>query len=161
MIILGIDPGLTCCGYSLLTEKNGWPLLLDYGMIKTNPKDPIQIRCLELYERFSVEVIPKYKPDLIAIENQFMGRNIQTALKIVMSKTSCLLAGATHRVPVVQYQPTTVKTTICKAFATKESIKKKLECIFGYKIDGSLDVTDSIAVAFTALRLHVHVRHTI
>lgn len=153
MKILGIDPGLTSCGYCILDHNDLTTELIYSDFLNTNPKDRIEIRLSHLYRHFADSVIPKYKPDIVAIEDQFVGKNHDVTMKIVMAKTACLLAGANNKLPVIQFKPSVVKYAITRdGKATKEKIKKKIERLFGRKIVGPDDVTDAIAIAITGTR---------
>lgn len=153
MIILGIDPGLTCCGYAIVTKLDGFPCLIDSGAIKTDPKKPIADRCYTLYSAFAYDLIPKYNPTIISLEDQYIGNNPQTVSKLISAKTACLLAAAHHNIHVRQYMPNTIKKSILRGNASKQAIRSKLQRVLGCKIEGSLDVSDAVAIAFTAFEL--------
>lgn len=153
MKILGIDPGLTSCGYCILYHKDLNSEIIETGSIQTNPKHRIDVRLSQLYRHFADLVIPKHKPDFLALEDQFVGKNHDVTMKIVMAKTACLLAGANNKLPVIQFKPSVVKYAITRdGKATKEKIKKKIERLFGRSIAGPDDVTDAIAIAITGTR---------
>lgn len=153
MIILGIDPGLTCCGYAIVTKLDGFPCLIDSGFIKTDPKKPISNRCYTLYSTFAYDLIPRYNPTIVSLEDQYIGNNPQTVSKLISAKTACLLAAAHHNILVKQYMPNVIKKSILRGNASKEAIRTKLQRVLGCKIQGSLDVSDAVAIAFTAFKL--------
>lgn len=153
MIILGIDPGLTCCGYAIVTKQNDFPVLLDSGFIKTSPRKSLSDRCYILYSAFAYELIPKYNPTIVSLEDQYIGNNPQTVSKLISAKTACLLAAAHHKIYVRQYMPNVIKKSILRGNASKQAVRSKLQRVLGCKIDGSLDVSDAIAIAFTAFKL--------
>lgn len=153
MKILGIDPGLTSCGYCILYHNELTTELICSGFINTNPKHRIEDRLSHLYRHFADFMIPKHKPDIVAIEDQFVGKNHAVTMKLVMAKTACLLAGSNNKIPVIQLQPCVVKYAITRdGKATKEKIKKKIERLLGTSIVGPLDITDAIAIAIAGTR---------
>lgn len=153
MIILGIDPGLTCCGYAIVTKLDDFPVLLDSGFIKTNPKKSIADRCYTLYSTFAYDLIPKHNPNIVSLEDQYIGNNPKTVSKLISAKTACLLAAAHHNILVKQYMPNVIKKSILRGNASKQAIRSKLQRVLGCQIQGSLDVSDAIAIAFTAFKL--------
>ena len=79
MIILGIDPGFAIVGYGII-EKTGNSLApIDYGVIKTTPNDSFPLRLFQI-ENATEQLIHKYKPDEIAVEELFFAKNVKTAL---------------------------------------------------------------------------------
>ena len=132
MKILGIDPGLTSCGYCIIEHNDLSTDLIFFGHINTKPKAGIAVRLSQLYRHFADSVIPIYKPNVVAIEDQFVGKNHDVTMKIVMAKTACLLAGANNKIPVIQFKPCVVKYAITRdGKASKDKIKKKIERLFG------------------------------
>lgn len=150
MQILGIDPGLTSCGYCVLNVDN-WPKITTCGYYCTNNKLPMAERLSQLYNFFVDSVISQHHPHLLAIEDQFVGKNHDVTMKIVMAKTACMVAASNNGVKVIQFKPTSVKYAVTQdGGARKDKIKRKMERLFNTKIQGPDDVSDAIAIAMTA-----------
>ena len=79
MIILGIDPGLTRTGYSILSIIKDRPKLIDYGVIEPDKNDNLSKRLLSIYTDIN-ELIEIYSPNILSIEDIFYGRNVKSAL---------------------------------------------------------------------------------
>lgn len=149
MQILGIDPGLTSCGYCILNVDK-WPTIIHCGYYCTNPKIPLPQRLSQLY-KFFADLISKNKLDYLAIEDQFVGKNHDVTMKIVMAKTACMIACSNNGLKVMQFKPTSVKYAVTQdGGARKDKIKRKMERLFNTKIQGPDDVSDAIAIAMTA-----------
>ena len=75
MKIIGIDPGLVQTGYGIINVSNNQISLIDYGIIKPQPKDSLANRLLTIYNDMC-EIISNYDPQIFAIEEVFYGKNI-------------------------------------------------------------------------------------
>ena len=80
-IILGIDPGTIIMGYGLVHIKNNKPELLATGVIKLDKLEDHALRLQKIFER-TIAIIEEYKPDELAIEAPFFGKNVQSMLKL-------------------------------------------------------------------------------
>ena len=93
MRIMGIDPGLSVTGYSILeflssTDK---PNLLTADKITTDSKTPLGARLGEIHEVLEL-VIKEFTPTEIAVESQFLGKNVKSAMSVSQVKAIALLA---------------------------------------------------------------------
>ena len=78
MFVLGIDPGLTTTGYGLITDG---PEVKTAGVIRTDPQAAVADRLLELH-RDLTELIAEHNPTVVAIEQVFSNRNVQTVANV-------------------------------------------------------------------------------
>ena len=81
MRILGIDPGLATVGWGVIDVERGKPKVVSYGVILT-PKDKKLPDRLSIIEEDINQVISKYKPDEIALEELFFNTNITTGINV-------------------------------------------------------------------------------
>ncbi len=145
MIIMGIDPGTRITGYCIISEKLE---IVDLGIIKTPVQSLLSNRYLIIYESIK-KLINQFVPFEIAIENQFVKKNIQSALKLAMAKAMAILAAAKKEIPIYEYTPASAKKAVVgNGNANKMQIQKTLNMIFAKKLPLSLDISDSLAVAF-------------
>ena len=79
MKIIGIDPGLVQTGYGIINVSNNQISLIDYGIIKPPPKDPLANRLHTIFNDVC-EIISNYNPQIFAIEEVFYGKNINCLL---------------------------------------------------------------------------------
>jgi crossover junction endodeoxyribonuclease RuvC len=111
MRILGLDPGTAITGYGIIDIVEGEPLVVTYGVIRTEPQDPMPQRLLAIFEEVRA-LLREYKPDAAAIEEVFFGRNITTAITVGQARGVLLLALARAGVPIEEYSPPKIKDAV-------------------------------------------------
>ena len=79
MKIIGIDPGLSCTGFGIIEVSENNKSIIDYGVVKTDSKDPLCDRLKVLHGDLEY-IIKKYKPTVMSIEQIFYGKNVKSAL---------------------------------------------------------------------------------
>lgn len=148
MIIIGIDPGIRRTGFGVI-KKNGNLSVLSCGTITPPTKESMAERLKYLYKD-ALDLISKYKPDLLAVESTFHQKNVKSALILGQAKGAILLAAANSKVPTVEYAPRKVKSAVAgNGSATKEQVQFMVQRIF--KIDEMpkvYDVSDALAIAY-------------
>ena len=108
--VLGIDPGIAMMGYGVVEEDNDELRALDYGCLSTPAKQGTPDRLLTLY-RGVTDLIERYRPSEMAVE-QFVGRNLRTALSVGQARGVAILAAASKGLPVYEYTPLQVKKNV-------------------------------------------------
>ncbi|MDF2523423.1 MAG: crossover junction endodeoxyribonuclease RuvC [Clostridiales bacterium] len=148
MIIMGIDPGFAITGYGIVKYEGNKFSVIDYGAITTEASLQFSKRLLILSEGLE-ELIGKYKPDAISIEELFFNKNIKTALNVGHGRGVALLAGARAGVEVFEYTPLQVKQSVVGyGRAEKAQIQQMVKVILNLeKIPKPDDVADALAVA--------------
>jgi crossover junction endodeoxyribonuclease RuvC len=147
-VILGIDPGTTVMGFGVLLVQGRSLTLVDAGAIRFPQADDHALKLRGIFER-TLAIIERCKPDELAIEAQFFGKNVQSMLKLGRAQ-GVAIAAALHRdVAVVEYAPRRVKQAITgNGNATKEQVAAMLVGILtNQDLPSSTDATDAIAVA--------------
>ena len=81
MTVLGIDPGLARTGYAIVEDRPLRPHAIAFGVIRTDPAEPIAARLTELYGDL-VAIIGEHQPREAAIEEVFVNKNLQTATSV-------------------------------------------------------------------------------
>ena len=150
-IILGIDPGTRILGYGIIStskDRRKQVKLLDFGIV--NLKN--EVTHFLVMQRILIEVsklIRKYRPDVIAIEAPFYGKNPQVMLKLGRAQGAAITAGLLKDIPIYEYAPRSVKLAITgKGSASKEQVSLMVQHILGFKSDVKyLDATDALAMA--------------
>lgn len=148
MRILGIDPGIRCTGYGLISIDGGQPHLVDYGTIKPPPAVTMGERLAVIYDDLD-QLIDMTHPDEFAIEEAFHGVNARSALILGQSRGAALVCAAHHHLPIGQYAPRRVKiATTGSGRATKEQVQYMVQRILGIDQPPTpLDASDALAVA--------------
>ena len=121
-IILGIDPGTIVMGYGLIhiIDNNIKPLSI--GVIKLDKYDDHALRLKKIFERM-IGIIDEYKPDELAIEAPFFGKNVQSMLKLGRAQGVAIAAALSKNIPITEYSPKKIKKTITRnGNARKEKV---------------------------------------
>ncbi|MDM8000601.1 MAG: crossover junction endodeoxyribonuclease RuvC [Dehalococcoidia bacterium] len=153
MRILGVDPGTLVMGYGVLEEIGDQPRMVSCGVLTTTSTAPIAERLRELYLGL-VDVIVRFCPDEIAIEDPFVARNARSALAIGRAQAIAMLAAASHNRPVATYPPAKVKQGVADYGRSDKGQVQRMVCIqLGLsRVPGPSDATDALAVALCHLR---------
>ncbi len=111
MVILGIDPGYAIIGYGALEYLRGKFRVLGYGAITTEAGESISRRLRRIYDGMN-EILNKYKPDEIAVEELFFNHNHTTAIPVSEARGVILLASEQSGAKVFEYTPMQVKQSV-------------------------------------------------
>jgi len=156
MRVLGIDPGTVNLGYGIVDEEEGVMAMVDCGAVSLSSKIPVEQRLSTLYERLG-EIVARYQPDEVAIEEPFVAGNARSALAIGRAQAIAILAAANRKLPVFRYLPTQVKQQVTNYGASsKEQVQEMVRIQLGLaEAPKSNDAADALAVAIC----HLHQRH--
>ncbi len=147
-MILGIDPGINTMGYGLIKTVKDEQVLVDYGTIKTSAKSPFAHRLKKLYDGVS-EIIAKYQPDEMAIEEAFYHKNVKVAMTLGHARAAAILASVNAGIEVSEYSPLEVKQSVVgSGSASKEQVQFMVRVIL--KLDKNPtphDASDALGVA--------------
>ena len=156
MRVLGIDPGTVNLGYGIVDEEEGVMAMVDCGAVSVSSKIPVEQRLSTLYERLG-EIVARYQPDEVAIEEPFVAGNARSALAIGRAQAIAILAAANRKLPVFRYLPTQVKQQVTNYGASsKEQVQEMVRIQLGLaEAPKSSDAADALAVAIC----HLHQRH--
>lgn len=148
MIILGIDPGTAATGYGVIEKTSQRLKVLDYGCIVTKPGLSTAERLGEINEELT-ELIKRYKPGAMAIEDIFFSKNLKTAVKVSQARGVMILAACKERVSVAEYTPLQVKLAITSyGRADKSQVQSMVKVLLGLKkVPEPDDAADALAVA--------------
>jgi len=148
MIIMGIDPGTAITGYGLINKENNILTLLEYGVIRTEKDIPANLRLLEVFEGIN-ELIDRFKPEHIAIEELFFNKNTKTALSVGQSRGVIILAAELKGVRTFEYTPLQVKQAVVGyGRADKKQVQFMVKAIMDMKeIAKPDDAADALAIS--------------
>jgi crossover junction endodeoxyribonuclease RuvC len=110
-IILGIDPGTQVTGYGVIQSKGKSWEPLDFGAIRPSQKIKGHQRYLVIFEAVE-HLISQFHPEAVAVETQFVYKNVQSALKLGMARGAVIIAAARSKVPVFEYAPRKAKIAV-------------------------------------------------
>ena len=151
MLILGIDPGIAVTRYGIIEVASGSKLsMVDYGCIKTSKNEIFSQRLLIIYRDLE-EIIKKYHPDKISIENIYFAKNMKTAMKVSEARGVVTLAAAKSKAQIFECTPLQVKQTLTGyGQATKSQIQQMVKLVLKLNdIPRPVDAADALAIAIT------------
>ena len=147
-IILGIDPGTTIMGYGLLHIKENKMELIQMGVLHLSKLSSHELKLKRIFER-TLQLVDEYKPDELAVEAPFFGKNVQSMLKLGRAQGVAMSAALYRDVPIFEYAPKKIKMAITgKGTASKEQVAAMLKSLLNIKeMPKHLDATDGLAAA--------------
>lgn len=147
-IILGIDPGTNNMGVGVIGIKKQKAEVIAMDVLKLDklPNQPLKLK--KIFETV-LRNIDEYKPDELAIESPFFGKNVQSMLKLGRAQGVAIAAALYRDIPVFEYSPRKIKQSITgKGSASKEQVAAMLQHILGIiELPKYFDTTDALAVA--------------
>lgn len=159
MIVLGIDPGTATTGYGVVRGGNGSGpgTLLECGVIRTRPRDPLPTRLQTIYDGL-VELIAQHRPDAVAVEDVFYARNVRTTVVLGHARGVVLLAAAQAALTVHEFPPAEIKKAVTgRGAASKEQVQFMVMRLLKLRRAPSpADAADGVAAALACLmRAHL------
>lgn len=150
-IILGIDPGSRVTGYGVIRQTGRQLDYLGSGAIRTIADD-LPTRLKRIYAGVT-EIIIQFQPELFAIEQVFMARNADSALKLGQARGAAIVAAVNHNLAVSEYAARLVKQTVVGiGSADKIQVQHMVTTMLKLSAPPQLDAADALAVAIT----HAH-----
>jgi crossover junction endodeoxyribonuclease RuvC len=152
MRILGIDPGTRTVGYGLLDpvprRVDGLPFqYVECGVIEAPRTADLAAR-LQVVAQTLEEIIDEFRPDALAIEKAFTGRNAASALKLGQARGAIMLVATRKELPVFEYAPARVKrVAVGHGRATKRQIQQRMQLLFRLRRAPLADAADALAIA--------------
>src|SRR6204780_3694652 len=112
MRVLGVDPGLTRCGFGVIEGEPGRRLaLVAAGVVSTSADDAIGLRLLAL-EQHAERWLRRYQPDAVAVERVFSQHNVRTVMGTAQAGAVAILCAARRGLPVALHTPSEVKAAV-------------------------------------------------
>lgn len=164
MRILGIDPGSRYCGYGVVERAAGQARGVRYvecGVLEPLRSAPLALRLAEIGAGLR-EVIAELRPQAVAVEGVFHGKNARSALKLGHARGVALLISGEAGLPVFEYAPATVKRAVAgSGAAQKLQVQAMVRSLCALNRAPRLDASDALAIAICHLfhaRLRVGMR---
>jgi crossover junction endodeoxyribonuclease RuvC len=150
MRILGVDPGSIVMGYAIIDVPDGNTInFVEMDVLRLNKISDQANKLKVILEEINY-IIFSFKPDVLAIEAPFQGKNPQSMLKLGRAQGVVMAVAMLNNLPVFEYSPRTVKQSITgTGAASKETVARLLHNITkqDFSQSKSLDATDALAVA--------------
>lgn len=153
--VLGIDPGLTRCGYAVLKQMGAQqPSVVSLGIITTRATTALPQRLAELHREL-IELFDEFVPAAVAVEQVFFQANVRTAMSVGQASGLALAIAAERRCDVVQYTPKQIKNAIAGwGGADKLQMQRMVQKRLGLsKLPQPADAADAAALALCYLAM--------
>ena len=147
MLVLGVDPGSHVTGYGLVEKKNNQLICIDSGQVTSSAKIPFYDRIHKIFKAMA-EIMERYRPGEMSIEDVFYAKNIQSSLKLGHARGAVLIAAVQCGVRIFEYTPLEIKKSVVGyGRATKEQVNSMVKIILNLKTTPKLDTSDALAAA--------------
>jgi crossover junction endodeoxyribonuclease RuvC len=147
MRIFGIDPGTIVTGYGLIEKKKSRYAGIDFGEIKTKKDQVLSRRLEDIYNRL-FEIIQDVRPEAIALEDIFYGKNVKSLIKQGHVRGIIILAASHAGIPVFEYSPLEVKKAVVGyGMADKAQVQQMVKAILNLAEIPPPDAADALAMA--------------
>jgi len=156
MFVMGIDPGLSRCGYGVVARAPGHGRAgmraHAAGVITTPVDDPLPTRLAALADELGA-LLAEYRPAVVVVERVLFQANARTAMSVGQASGLALAAAAQRGAEVVQYSPNEVKMAVTGyGSATKAQVQRMVQALLGLDVaPRSPDAADALALAITHL----------
>jgi crossover junction endodeoxyribonuclease RuvC len=151
MLVLGVDPGSLVTGYGLVEKKGNQMTCVHLGAITSAKHVPIYKRIHKIFYSM-VEIMERYRPQEMAVEDVFFAKNVKSALKIGHARGAVLIAAVECGIKIFEYTPLEIKKSVVGyGRANKEQVRSMVQVILGLKSHSGLDTSDALATAICHL----------
>ncbi|HEX4821631.1 MAG TPA: crossover junction endodeoxyribonuclease RuvC [Acidimicrobiales bacterium] len=152
MFVLGIDPGLSRCGYGALDARPDGTKPVAIGVLTTPPSSPLPERLAELQRELRA-LIAEVRPEVVVVERVFFQVNVRTAMSVGQASGLAMAEAINAGCEVAQYGPNEVKQAVAGwGSAGKDEMERMVQMLLG--IDKPLrpvDAADAVALALCHL----------
>ncbi|CAH0540553.1 crossover junction endodeoxyribonuclease RuvC [Vibrio marisflavi] len=145
-IILGIDPGSRITGYGVIRQQGRHLQYMGSGCIRMADGD-LASKLKQVYAGVT-EIITQFQPDVFAIEQVFMSKNADSALKLGQARGSAIVAAANADLPVFEYAARLIKQAVVgTGAADKAQVQHMVQHMLGLSSKPQSDAADALGVA--------------
>jgi crossover junction endodeoxyribonuclease RuvC len=147
-IILGIDPGTRVTGYGVIQVEHPRLKPVDFGCIRPPADLELPKRYLLLFNGIET-LLDLHRPDAVAVESQFVYKNVQSAIKLGMARGMVILAAARRDIPVIEYTPKKAKLAVVgSGSASKNQVQRMIQLLLKLpELPEPEDAADALALA--------------
>jgi len=161
-VVLGIDPGSRVTGYGIVRQQGHKITYLGSGCIRLSSTSsaqtkPLGLRLKQIHDGIC-ELITQFQPDEFAIEQVFMARNPDSALKLGQARGAAIVAAARHDLEIAEYSARQIKQAVVgTGAADKAQIQHMVMHMLKLPAKPQADAADALAVAIC----HCHTRQSL
>ncbi|WP_324809492.1 crossover junction endodeoxyribonuclease RuvC [Sphingomonas sp. LY29] len=152
MVVLGLDPSLSCTGWGLIRASGNRLTHLGNGQLKTDAKEPMPRRLSHLASQLE-SILVDTAPDAAAVEEVFVNKNAQSTLKLAQARGVVLMVAARAGIDIGEYAARLVKKAVVGVgSADKSQVHAMVQRLLPGATIAGADAADALAVAIT----HAH-----
>lgn len=150
--VLGIDCGTAIVGWAIVEKLGSKFEQKGFGVVTTEKGNDMYLRLKKIYAEL-LEIIQKYEPSEMAVEDLFYFKNQKTVISVGQARGVIMLAGANSGLPVFDYTPLQVKSAVTGyGRAEKSQVQQMIQRIFNLKeLPKPDDAADALAIAICHL----------
>jgi crossover junction endodeoxyribonuclease RuvC len=152
VFVLGIDPGVSRCGYGLVSRRREGMVAQAAGVLTTPPSDPLPQRLASLQHELRALLVELH-PDVVVVERVFFQTNVRTAMSVGQASGLALAAAAEAGCQVMQYTANEVKQAVAGyGAASKEQVQRMVQSLLSLsERPRPPDAADALALALCHL----------
>jgi crossover junction endodeoxyribonuclease RuvC len=152
MFVLGIDPGLSRCGYGVVEQQGRRLRALAAGVLRTEPDQPVPQRLAALRDDLR-QLVAEHRPAVLAVERVLFQVNARTAIPVAQAAGIAMVEGVAAGAEVVEYSPNEVKQAIAgDGGADKQQMERMVQTLLGIARPlRPVDAADAVALALCHL----------
>ena len=156
VFVLGIDPGLTRCGYCALEVRRGSTRAVALGVLRTPADAPVAVRLAELWADVR-SLIDEVRPQSVAIERVLFQSNVRTAMSVGQASGVVMAEAASRGIDVAEYSPNQIKDAVAgHGSADKQQVQQMVQVLLGLSSPPRpADAADAAAIALTHVAFSV------
>lgn len=156
-IIIGIDPGTQVTGFGLVERKGSSFKALDYGCIRPPASLKLSERYLIIFNGIET-LLEKYAPKVLAVETQYVNKNVQSAIKLGMARGMAILAAKRRGLSIFEYTPSEAKLAVSgKGNSSKFQVQEMLKVLLNLvDIPEPEDASDALSIAICHAHASTH-----
>lgn len=149
--VLGVDPGTAVTGWGVVERRAGTVTHLAHGTVTTEARWTLGAKLAAIHASLA-DLCREWQPDVVALEQNFVGRNVQSAFRIGEVRGIALLAAATAGLTIAEYPPATVKLAVTgTGRAEKEQVQRAIARELRVVEPMVADAADALAIALCHL----------
>lgn len=155
MFVLGVDPGVSRCGYACVQATSDGPRAISIGVLRTSPSDPLPQRLAELQSGLR-ELFDEFSPAALAIERVLFQANVRTAMSVGQASGLAMAEAASRGLVVAEYSPNEVKSAVAgHGGADKGQMQRMVQTLLGLaELPKPADAADAAGLALCHLAHH-------
>lgn len=150
--VLGVDPGTAVTGWGVIERRDGRVEHLAHGAVTMHARQTLAGKLAAIHTALS-ELCREWRPDVVALEQSFVGRNVQSAFRLGEVRGVAMLAAATAGILVAEYAPATVKLAVTgTGRAEKDQVQRAIARELRVVERMVPDAADALAIALCHLQ---------